>query len=260
MTNLYDCPRSWKKGTKKDGDLVVENGCLNFLAGATFEFLGKLITDSNIMGGFASRLTYIVAPDEKLRPSSFPHGYQDLDGLKRVVEDNLIFDLRRINEMTGCFSASKAFGEAWQVWDQASQKRRYGSGSEKMKSLLARNGTTLMKLCMVISACESSGMILEERHFRRAEALLDETERQLPGIFRMARAGNTITADGLRNAIMLILDKRGEIPREELSKLLIFRGFETMRVQVAIDGALRNKILGQSEGKLKLLVNPNEHL
>lgn len=260
MTNLYDCPRNWKKGTKKDGDLIVENGCLNFLAGATFEFLGKLITDSNIMGGFASRLTYIVAPDEKLRPSSFPHGYQDLDGLKRVVEDNLIFDLRRINEMSGCFSATKEFGEAWQVWDQASQKRRYGSGSEKMKSLLARNGTTLMKLCMVISACESSAMVLEERHFRRAEALLAETERQLPAIFRMARAGNVTSADGLRNAIMLLMVNSGTITREELTRLLIFRGFETMKIQIAIDGALRNKILGESSGKLRLLVNPNEHL
>jgi len=35
MTNFYDCPDYWKKSTKKDGDLIVRNGCFNLLAFAS---------------------------------------------------------------------------------------------------------------------------------------------------------------------------------------------------------------------------------
>lgn len=260
MTNLYDCPRMWKKGTKKDGNLIVENGCLTLLAGSTFDYLGRLISTSNINGGFASRLTYVISRNEEIRETTFPHEFTDSDGSHAKQEDDLVFDLRRINEMTGPFSATKDFGQFWQNWDRQMQKRRHEAGSETIKNLLARHGTSMLKLCMVLSAAESSSRIIDLRHGERAAELLRETEQQLPGIFREARSANTGTPDGLKNAIISLFLRHGSLSRTRLSQELMMAGFDGLRSNGTISNFIENKTIGQENGELRLLVDPNKFI
>lgn len=262
MTNLYDCPDFWQKATKKDGTMTIQNACFNILAGSTFDYLGKLISDSNIMGGFASRITYIISKDEFLRDTVFPSEanqlIQDTVGLAR---QNLAHDLSRINEMTGPFRSEPGFGAAWREWDQASQKRRMSFSSEKMKSLLVRQGTSMHKLCMILSASESSDRILKVRHLEKAAALLAATEVMLPQTFREARAQNNQSADGMRNAIMSIIERKVNITKRELNQALTVKGFEPKKITDTLVAYLANGTLAEAEdGKLKLLVNPNDNL
>jgi hypothetical protein len=259
MTNFYDCPAFWEKATKKDGRLTIENACFNLLAGSTLQYLGELVNESNVMGGFASRINYIISREFHVRQNTFPVSLAEVDAMKQAYKADLVHDLKRINEMIGPFCTTAEFREAWQVWDYELQQKRQEMSSEKMQSLLVRQGTSMHKLCMVLSAAESSDMIMKLHHFEKAKELLDDTERQLPTIFREARANSTGTADGLKHALLLALGS--PLTRNELSRRLTLRGFDPGRVDGSISSFITNKTIEpQSDGRLKLLVDPDQYL
>lgn len=261
MTNLYDCPDFWQKATKKDGILTVENACFNLLAGSTFDYLGKLISDSNIMGGFASRITYVVSKEERIRDTMFPVEVgQNVQDAVQLVRNNLGHDLARINEMIGPFRAEPGFAEAWKEWDQKSQRRRMQYSSEKIKSLLIRQGTSMHKLCMILSASESSDRILKIHHLEKAERLLAQTEDMIPRVFREARSKDTGSADGIYNAMLSVFDKGKDLSVKDLSKQLTYLKFDTKKINETIVAYMKSGILEDSGGKVKFIGNPNDHL
>ena len=79
LTDFYDCPPFWEKATKKDDKITLRNVSLNLLAGSTFDYLSKLVTDDNIMGGFASRLIYVVHREKLVRKQKFQLGGTNSD-------------------------------------------------------------------------------------------------------------------------------------------------------------------------------------
>lgn len=256
MTNLYDCPNFWQKATQKDGMITVENGCLNLLAGSTFNYLNKLVSEDNIGGGFASRLTYIVSRDESLKAMAFPEN--DLTGSRKGEEAraNLVHDLKRINEMTGQFSSTPEFRAAWAEWDDQAQRRRLAIKSESLKTLLIRSRTTMIKLCMIMSASESSDRIMKLPHLEKAEKLLRVAENDLPNIFLESRAGNKSTSDGLRSSLIMQLS-RGPIPKRQLASNLHGAGFEPQKIKTLIEFLISNGELELQGDKVRLLVDSN---
>lgn len=265
MTNFYDCPKLWEKATKKDGRLTIENACFNLLAGSTLQYLSILVNEGNVMGGFASRINYIISRETRVRQNTFPVNLQEVDDLKKAYKADLVEDLKRINEMIGPFSTTQEFREAWQEWDFEIQNRRAKMPSEKMQSLLVRQGTSMHKICMVLSASESSDRVMKLHHFEKAKILLEQTEKQLPGIFREARANNVsssgVVADGIKNAIFLLLSNDRALPRFDLCKELYMKNFEPGKVEYSITEFVRTGVLETTaEGKLKLLVNADQYL
>jgi len=102
ITDLYDCPVDWKKGTKIDGILELKNLCLNMLSGLTFDFAKRLILGANSAGGFASRNIYVVHNQLMVR-----HPTWESISANSEVKQKLIADLHEINKMTGQFKLTK---------------------------------------------------------------------------------------------------------------------------------------------------------
>lgn len=236
LTAFYDCPAVWEKATMKDGKVSLQNVCLNLLAGSTFDYLGKLITDENIMGGFASRLIYVVQRDKLIRNQKF--GAQPIDNTelahKREFRRKLIDDLISIHKMVGPFSADADFGAAWESWYPMFEEKRQSNPSEKMQSLLVRTNTNIFKVSMLLSAAESDDRILRLRHWEKALKLAEANEKELPTIFRQAKAMDTKSQDGLNQAIFLEFERKGPMTIEALKFALMSKGHDPGRIEATI--------------------------
>lgn len=264
LTDFYDCPPFWEKATLKDDKITLTNVCLNLIAGSTFDYLGKLVTTDNIMGGFASRLIYVVHRDKMIRNQQFQLGGSKKDEARKDYRVKLIQDLQQIHEMVGPFRATQEFGDAWEAWYPAYEEMRQSQKSEKMQSLLARANTNVMKLAMLFSACESNDRILKINHWDRAITLIEECGREIPMIFREAQAGDTSSQAGLNQAILKFMDKK-TLPISQLKMHLLTSGFPAAKIDASLNYMMTNgglKAVGDSALGLtvKLLLNPNDHV
>ena len=266
LTDFYDCPRFWEKATKKDDKITLRNVSLNLLAGSTFDYLGKLVTDENIMGGFASRLIYVVHREKLVRKQKFQLG--DLEAVNPAREDfkrKLLEDLTQIHTMVGPFRADHEFGAAWEKWYPEFEDRRQSHPSEKMQSLLVRTNTNLLKTAMLFSAARSNDRILTLDDWDCARTVLEPIEQELPSIFRDTKALDTNSQEGLRNAIDKEFEGGAALTEEELRGKLLLRGFNPIMIERTVAMYSKSKLFrtvsaGSDGLRVKPAYNPNDNL
>lgn len=267
LTDFYDCPPFWEKATKKDDRITLRNVCLNLLAGSTFDYLGKLVTDDNIMGGFASRIIYVVHREKLVRNQKFASGgsADDSSGARAQYRRALIEDLTAIHKMVGPFRASPEFGRAWEEWYPKFEEERQSNPSEKMQSLLVRTNTNLLKTAMLFSASRNSERVLEIQDWDAAMTVVEPIGAEIPNIFREAKSTDTKSQDGLNQMIFKMFISEPELMLSDLKNRLIFSGFNALQVETSIksmqaNGAFKETSVGVAGTKVKLLTNPNNHL
>jgi len=264
ITDFYDCPAIWEKATKKDDRTTITNICFNMLAGCTFDYLGKLITDDNIMGGFASRLLYIIYDEKKVRPAA----WGSLNKKTEEVRMNLLHDLNMIHRMTGPFHADDEFRARWLTWFPLHDKARQEIKSEKLQSIMVRESTNIMKLCMICAASESNEMILRARHWDRALKLVEGTKDQLPKMLRMSQAQSGVNPEqrSINMTIMEIFGSSGvELPLDKVVVAGVSRGYPMFRVKDTVVAMINGGELSRRDGTdgksmLTLRTDPNNYL
>ncbi len=267
MTDFYDCPKMWEKATVKDDKKTLSNICFNLLAGSTFDYLGKIITDDNIMGGFASRVTYVIfrekLTEEQIAEKSIFQGSTESESPeRREFRNRLIEDLADIHRMVGPYQGTQEFGQLFTEWYPTYEKARQDNPSEKMQSLLVRKPTTLFKLCMILSAAESSDRVLRPNHWEAALEMTEEVEKDLPGMLREAKSSQVNTQGGMNQAIFRHFETfRGSITKDALAQHLVFNGFEPGKVDSSLEALIKGKALAlENGGRLKLTVEMNSYL
>ena len=89
MTKMYDCPKMYRKKTQSMPQAIeIENACMNLLSGSTFDFLKTLVNGQSVMGGFASRLLYVVEKEREVKETSWHGMYKKSDGFnEKLLED-----------------------------------------------------------------------------------------------------------------------------------------------------------------------------
>ena len=263
LTDFYDCPKLWEKATIKADKVALSNVCLNMLAGCTFDYLSKLVTDDNIMGGFASRLIYIIHDEKCIRSPS----WESEDEHDPDMREALLADLKVIHSLKGKFRADKGFKQKWESWFPKFDELRQEHESEKMQSLLVRKSMNLLKLCMIMSASKSNDLVITEEHWQEAMMNLDRQENNLPKMLRIAQMKNTDSQKSLNLAILAALDDcPGKRLTEKLLKgKLLNHGFEPTKIKgtlelMAVSETQIKKV--QEDGKewFQLLVDPNNNL
>lgn len=265
FTSFYDCPRTFRKSTKKDGDVLVNNICFNMIAGCTFEFLGKLITDDNIMGGFASRIIYVPFREKMVREVKFQDGLGAVESAEQErMRLALQADLRDIYQMQGAFTAEPAYARAYEKWFLEYEEYRQSNPSEKLQSLLVRRPTIMLKLGMILSASENSDRVLRLHHIDGAQKLIESVESQLPGMLREMKSQQVGSQGGINHAVMRQFDGGQQVTLAKLRAALLMSGHDGQRLAQTVEHMIRNNLLGTVEGpegpSLKLLVNPDAHL
>lgn len=268
LTDFYDCPPFWEKATKKDDKITLRNVSLNLLAGSTFDYLSKLVTDDNIMGGFASRLIYVVHREKLVRKQKFQLGgtNSDVTGERKAFRNKLVEDLALIHRMSGPFVATPEFGTAWEAWYPEFEERRQSSTSEKMQSLLVRMNTNIIKLAMIYSASRSDDRKLTLEDWHRAQEAMTPIAKELPVIFREGKALDTSSQAGLMQALFKMCIDAGDtgLTTQELKTQLLLRNFPPHLVNSTVDsfergGQFKTISLSAAGHRVKLRANPDDH-
>lgn len=238
LTDFYDCPSHWEDATKKGGLQTLRNVCINVCAASTFDYLGKLVGDENIQGGFASRLLYVVDRSTNVRENKFRSGLSAADNKARdAYREAMINDLADVWGMIGPMDATPEYGAAWEAWWRQHQLEIMDK-PEKMQSILARTSTNVIKVSILLSAAESSAKVLELRHFTKAVELVEALNAEIPQIFGEAIAQQGVRKAGAIPHIVISFLRGGPIGREHLVSRLVMAGSSTRDVNATIDAML----------------------
>lgn len=231
LTDFYDCPRKWVKGTVGKGEVIAENLCCNALVGCTFSYLKEMFPDERIMGGFASRILYVAAKETKTRYAKW-----EPDGRNPLTRDKLLDDLQMINNLKGQFTVTPEYGATFEDWFPKHDAARRSMKSEREQAFMARKHTNILKLSMVCAASEHT-LRLEKKHWERALEIYAEVESGLGLILDSAatpdtqlgvthilkmlirRGGGSITTRGL-NSGLLAQGVPKEVAEHTLSQLM----------------------------------------
>lgn len=265
LTDFYDCPAVWERATKKDGrPISLSNVCVNLLAGSTFDYLGKLVSDENIQGGFASRLIYVVSRNKEVAAQSFQQGGVDaaMTEERRVYREALIEDLTQVAQLVGTMRASPEFGRAWEAWYPEYEKNRRRLESEKAQALLARTNVNILKVAMLLSAAEANDLVLKAHHWERAHDLVTANSQETPRTLRVARATSSDRNSlNITSAVLDLIEKNPNILQERVRSRLKVRGFNANAVDAAVAALISDGAIGPSKsGGLELFRDPNNYL
>lgn len=258
LTDFYDCPKVWEKATLKDDKITIRNCCLNLLAGSTFDYLNKLITAESIMGGFASRMIYVLEHGKTARKQDFQLGVGVNSEERAAFRRKLIEDLRSIHSLVGPYSATEGYARSWERWYADFEERRVRTESEKLQSLMVRGNTNAIKISMILSAATGNDLLLKEEHWHEATSLIDSVEKELPTVFRAGQAGNTQEQSGVTQAIFMVLSE-GITDRRALRMRLLSMGHNVRKVDETLTFMSNNGAIRSAGNELTLLVNPNDY-
>jgi hypothetical protein len=255
LTEFYDCPKNWKRGTKKDGETSAINVCCNALVGITYSCLSRVVLpDQKIMGGFASRILYVAHSRKKVRNVKWEVASRRTD-----LRIKLQSDLQHIHNLKGQFSVSREFGQAFEDWFPLNDQERADMKSERLQSLAARRQTNILKLAMVCSVSESDDLRLEKDHWDRALELLQSVEKNMPDIFEAA--ANVSNQSGAYLIALRSAQREGGVGRSALLNSLISRGLEMEKASQTLEALIATgKLLLMGNGKYEAIGDLDEYL
>lgn len=179
LTDWWDAADFWQKETIKDGVRAVRNLCVNLLGLTTPDQLPRAVPIDAHEGGFVSRTIFVAARKrEKIVP--FP----ELSSDHQKARNRLVHDLALIHKMVGPFQvtdeAKRLFTE---IYEEYAEKEAERADTVRMSGYYGRRGTHLLKVSMVLSACERYDRLIEYEHVNRADKLLRAVEKEAEWLF-----------------------------------------------------------------------------
>lgn len=210
MTTLYDPLPVWNYKSKKDGDQKIYGPCINILACTTPTWLTQHIPVSEMEGGFASRIVFVV---ENGPPRRFIAHPKSTD-YKREMYIRLLEDLRHIHELIGEVTERKDAYDWYEVWYKKHMTSIVERADDaRFSGYYARKPDLVIKVATLYSIAESDNLIIDIKHFEKALADLDELEETMLSAF--GHQGKNVHAQELHR-INQIIQRRGEIKHSTL--------------------------------------------
>lgn len=178
LTDWYDCRDEWEYRTKNSGTNTITGVYVNMLGATTPDLVRSALPQDAVGGGLSSRMIF-VSEWEKSKVVPFP--FLSDDHLEQY--DKLKHDLEEIYLLRGSFKISEQFKDRWFEWYVDSEKYPPFQDNPKFEGYINRRANHVLKLCMIISASESSDMIIKLSHLNRAIGYLEEVEKKMPSVF-----------------------------------------------------------------------------
>lgn len=259
VTGFYDCPKVFRKTTITGGSMEFYNVCFSMLAGATFDYLKTLVNETSVMGGFASRIMYVVSKERLVREPK----WGESDRVMVDLQEKLFSDLTQIHGLTGSFRPSKEFVSAWEDFQPESDRLLAALNSPRLESLAARRSNHVMKVAMLLSVAESNSLTLEVKHWDRALELVDDVMKDNAFILSQGAMADRNSQLGLTqflgNAVRV---HGGSMSMRSLKAASMGYGAQVDMVDKTISFMLGSGWLSYDAGSdlVKLLVNPDGYL
>jgi hypothetical protein len=259
LTAFYDCPKWFRKKLKSEQNQVeIENGCMNLLAGSTFNYLKTLVNEQSVLGGFASRLIYIVHEERTVRESKWGAS-QDLDSTKAK---KLVEDLAHINKLIGPMKPTAEFISRWEKWQPEFDKYLIDLNSERLEAIMSRKGTNLIKVAMLLSVSEGDSLVVTGDHFDRALEFIEDAYKDNPKIIAFAAMADLESQKGLSQYILRFVDRnKKQATKAEIMSAVMSNGNKISDADMVIQGMLTSKWLRlDGDGAYHIGIVPDDYL
>ena len=177
LTDLFDCADSWKYKTLSRKTEDISNCFITIIGAITPSLLQSKLSQDAVGGGLISRIIFVVGQGPKQR-----RALQFLTEEEEDIQQNLEKDLQEIANLSGSFTLSKDFLKAYVRWYEQEYDES-GVPSDRFLGYNHRRPLHLNKVCMLVSASESNEMIITDKHFEQALAIMQITEQEMPNAF-----------------------------------------------------------------------------
>ena len=177
LTDLFDCADVWKYKTLARKTEDISNCWLTIFGCITPSLLQSKLSQDAVGGGLISRIIFVVGQGAKQKIA-----LQYLTDEEIEIYENLNKDLQEIAQLNGPFKMDKSFFNVYIRWYENSTNED-GVPNDRFMGYNSRRALHLNKLCMLISASESNDMVITDKHFNIALAILEVTEREMPYAF-----------------------------------------------------------------------------
>lgn len=222
ITALYDCDDFYRK-TLKSERIDVPNPCFNLLAGSTFDFLKTVVNQNSVMGGLASRFSYVVSDETGPKSGAGMLGGSNYKADHKLAED-LYADLVHIHGLRGKFHVERVASQIYYDWWDKFVDDFKKLNSERMESIMIRKPMLLQKIAMIMSVSNSDSLGITSQHMSKAIEMVDEVTKGNADIISSAIIANKDTQDAVSQFIMQTIKRcDGYMPLVELKKK--FLGF-----------------------------------
>jgi hypothetical protein len=256
ITAMYDCPKVFRKATKLDGSIEIKNACFNLLAGSTFNYLSTLVDENSVMGGFASRIIYVVNQNRVVRDVKWVEGEEELD--PRV--EPLFDDLCHIHQLTGALKPTPGFIKRWEEFQPESDRALIDMQSARLESLSARKGVHITKVSMLLAVSESDTKEITEAHWDEAREIVEAAMKDNAFILSQGVMNDRGSQLGTNQVILQAL-KNKPLPMKILRSIGIKSGHPLDKMNLTIDSMIGSgDIFTNSAGLVELAVDPDRYL
>lgn len=171
LTDLYDCPSSWKYITRNKKPVYLRNVSLSMVGGSTPEWLATELPPSVFEGGFMSRVIFVV---KTWRDRSIPFPQDPLPN-ERIQLQQTLLTVR--GAVTGKLMLTKPAINWYTQW--------YHQNSETSESVeyhltgyYERKPDFILKVGMLLAAAELTRNI-SDVHLQTALNILEWTQRRM---------------------------------------------------------------------------------
>lgn len=234
LVSLWDGQKgAFSKVTKSSGNDLIENPWINIIACTTPAWISGNFPEYMIGGGFTSRCVFVYT-DAKRQEIAYPD--ENVPEQFKALQADLVHDLEIISQMVGEFKLSpeaREWGKEWYTnhWKHPPPELT----NDQFGGYLARKQTHIHKLAMVISASQSSDLVISRTTLETAETFVSALEKDMPRVF--ARVGQTETTKGAYD-LLEILRRTRRIKQQDAYRQLFrnlgYRDFE-LAVQSVIN-------------------------
>ena len=215
LTDWYDSKDRWSYRTMSRQDEIIEGVCLNLLGASAPDWLSSIFPVEVVGGGFTSRCILIVEKN-KGKIVADPNLYP----VDRDLQEDLIYDLQRIQQLTGEFRFSQEAHDtyvAWYTQQEENMKRGISPIQDpRFGSYMGRRATHIKKVGMAISASRGDDMIINSNDFDRACTILEAAEKKMSSAFNVLGEAKFVKSS---TDILNFIQSRGRVSRSVVMRL-----------------------------------------
>lgn len=262
LTKAYDCG-DYSYTTIGRGEDYIKQVCLCFMAGTTPTFLEEAFGEGILGDGFAARVWYIFAAENRFYKMFSPELTEEQLAARARIEDHIL-KLTKVYGYLDFTEEARAYLKQW--WEVDMRKLGYirPNPSDKLDSYYERKKVHVVKLASIIHMMEDARMVagstepltkvtLEET--KRAMKVLDELEPNMH--YALNFVGANPLAKLERKAYNTI-KKLGFVGSDELLLLLWEddpTGQPTVSVNEVLNHLREKGEIGFSDEKKKWFIN-----
>lgn len=177
ITRLLDCPPVWSSERVTRTKIVLRDVAISALWCTTADWFIRNTPEDTFSGGFIPR-HIIVVQEDTARLEAFPGNPETLS------RTNLMGELSWLHSLQGKIELNARMRETYVSWYRSHKERERTAEHELMSTYLRRKPTNLLRLTACLHLIDHRSLELCQSCFERAVALMNWTERFLPGLIR----------------------------------------------------------------------------